>query len=156
MAGFAHVNGWNDRKIFVADSFEGLPKPSLEQDKNLDLSKEIYPELAISLETVQDNFRAYGLLNKQVIFLKGWFKDTLGDSRIKELALLRVDGDLYESTMDVLNQLYEKVVKGGFIIIDDFGIENCKKAVNDFFARRNEPMPRIYKVDWTGVYWRKA
>ncbi len=156
MAGFARVNGWNDRRIFVADSFDGLPKPSLEQDKNLDLSKGVYPELAIALETVQDNFRAYDLLNEQVIFLKGWFKDTLGDIRINQLALLRLDGDLYESTMDALHHLYDKVVSGGFVIVDDFGMINCEKSVNDFFLNRNEPMPKIHKVDWTGVYWRKS
>ena len=150
------VNGWNDRRIFVADSFDGLPKPSLEQDKNLDLSKGVYPELAIALETVQDNFRAYDLLNEQVIFLKGWFKDTLGDIRINQLALLRLDGDLYESTMDALHHLYDKVVSGGFVIVDDFGMINCEKSVNDFFLNRNEPMPKIHKVDWTGVYWRKS
>ncbi len=156
MAGFARVNGWVDRKIFVADSFEGLPKPSLEQDENLDLSKEIYPELAIPMETVRDNFKIYDLLSEQVVFLKGWFKDTLGDSRINQLALLRLDGDLYESTMDALRQLYDKVVIGGFIIVDDFGIKNCEEAVNDFFSQRNESMPKIHKVDWTGVYWRKS
>ena len=155
MAGFAHVNRWNDRKIFVADSFEGLPKPSLQQDENLDLSKGVYPELAISLETVQHNFRVYHLLNEQVVFLKGWFKDTLGDSRINQIALLRVDGDLYESTMDALRHLYDKVVRGGFIIVDDFGIKNCELAVYDFFSERGEPIPQLYKVDWTGVYWRK-
>lgn len=156
MAGFAKVNDWNDRRIFVADSFEGLPKPSMEQDHNLDLSKEFFPELAISLETVQDNFRQYGLLNEQVIFLKGWFKDTLGDDRIQKLALLRLDGDLYASTWDTLTQLYDKVVRGGFIIVDDYGIENCRKAVEDFFSARGEPLPQITSVDWTGVYWRKG
>jgi hypothetical protein len=155
MAGFARVYGWVDRKIFVADSFEGLPKPSLKQDQNLDLSKDVYPELAISLEAVQDNFRAYDLLSEQIIFLKGWFKDTLSDVRIKQLALLRLDGDLYESTMDGLTHLYDKVVSGGFIIVDDFGIKNCEQAVKDFFSRRNEPMPEVHKVDWTGVYWCK-
>lgn len=155
MAGFARVKGWNDRKIIVADSFEGLPKPSLEQDKNLDLSKEIFPELAVSLETVRDNFDAYGLLNRQVIFLKGWFKDTLADSGIERLALLRLDGDLYESTMDILRHLYDKVTEGGFIIVDDFSIKNCRQAIADFFSLRGESMPEVNKVDWTGVYWRK-
>ncbi len=155
MAGFLSVNEWKDRKVFVADSFEGLPKPSLEQDKNLDLSGEVFPELAISLETVQANFKSYGLLNDQVIFLKGWFKDTLNDARIRRLALLRLDGDLYESTMDTLRQLYDKVATGGLIIVDDFGIKNCREAVKDFFKQRGEVMPEFQKVDWTGIYWRK-
>lgn len=68
--------------------------------------------LSVSLEKIQDNFRRFGLLDDQVQFLKGWFEDTLPKAPIDRLAILRLDGDMYASTMDVLNALYYKVSKG--------------------------------------------
>lgn len=78
-------------------------------------------KLAVSLEAVQENFRKYDLLDDQVRFLKGWFKDTLPTAPIQKLAILRLDGDMYESTMDGLNNLYSKLSVGGFVIVDDYG-----------------------------------
>jgi len=78
------------------------------------------PVLAVPLEEVQALFRRYDLLDAQVRFLKGWFKDTLAGAPIERLALLRLDGDLYESTMDALVPLYDKVSPGGFVIVDDY------------------------------------
>ena len=69
--------------------------------------------LAVSLEEVQRNFSKYGLLDEQVVFLKGWFKDYAADAPIDKLALLRLDGDMYESTMDTLSALYDKVSRAG-------------------------------------------
>jgi SAM-dependent methyltransferase len=87
-----------DRTVWVADSFEGLPPTEYEKDLNLRLDK--VDCLAVSLEDVQSNFSKYGLLDEQVRFLKGWFKDTLPIAPIEQLAILRLDGDWYESTMD--------------------------------------------------------
>jgi hypothetical protein len=143
------------RTVWVADSFEGLPVPTLKQDEGLDLSAARYPMLAIGLDTVQDLFRRYDLLDKQVQFLKGWFKDTLQSAPIQTLSLLRLDGDLYESTMDALDALYDKVSVGGFVIVDDYGaLPQCKQAINDFRERRKIADP-IHQVDWTGAFWRK-
>ena len=96
MAGYARVHGRRNRRIFVADSFEGLPVPTLPQDSHLNLSKDVYPELAVSLDTVKENFRVNGLDGEDVVYLKGWFKDTLPGASIDQIALLRLDGDLYE------------------------------------------------------------
>ena len=107
------------------------------------------------MEEVQENFRRYSLLDDQVRFLKGWFCDTLPKAPIGQLAVLRLDGDLYESTMDGLNALYSKVSPGGFVIVDDYGdFAPCRNAVNEFRQLHgiNEP---IEKIDWTGVFWRK-
>lgn len=148
--------GIKDRKVFVADSFEGLPPPNPEQypadagDRHHEFN-----ELAISMEQVQANFSKYGLLDEQVVFLKGWFKDTLPTAPIEQLAILRLDGDMYESTMDGLNNLYHKVAPGGFIIADDYGlVHNCKRAIEDFRAQHGITAPLI-DIDGCGVYWRK-
>ena len=61
---------------------------------------------------------------------------------------------MYGSTMDALNALYQKLSNGGFCIVDDYALEGCKKAVDDFRAE-NGIIAEIITVDWTGSYWRK-
>jgi hypothetical protein len=155
MRGYLAAWEMTDRVVWAADSFEGLPVPSLPQDEGYDFSASVMPILAISLEEVQENFRRYGLLDDQVRFLKGWFCDTLPTAPIKQLAVLRLDGDLYESTMDGLNALYHKVTPGGFIIVDDYGdFEPCRRAIHEF-RDRHGITDTIEQIDWTGAYWRK-
>jgi len=154
MAGYLKLYDMHSRRVIVADSFDGLPRPKAE-DAGLDLSKEVFPELAVSLETVQENFAAYDLSSGSVVFLKGWFKDTLPSAPITQLALLRLDGDLYESTMDCLVALYEKVAPGGIIIVDDYAIPNCRNALHHFFAVRKKEVPALNTVDWTGIWFQK-
>jgi O-methyltransferase len=147
--------GVEDRKVYVADSFEGLPKPDPEKypaDKGDEHHAEVF--LAVSQEDVENNFQKYGLLDDQVVFLKGWFKDTLPRAPIQKLSILRLDGDMYSSTMDSLGNLYPKLSSGGFCIIDDYALPGCKSAVDDF--RRDQKISSELKtVDWTGRYWRK-
>jgi hypothetical protein len=145
-----------DRLVWVADSFEGLPPPTAPPDiaLGLDLSRERCPMLAVDLETVKRAFEIYGLLDDRVRFLPGWFKDTLSAAPIEELALLRLDGDIYESTMDALLALYDKLAPGGYLIVDDLFVPTCRQAVNDFRAARGIEEP-IVTIDWTGCYWRK-
>jgi len=115
-----------------------------------------FPQLAVSLELVKSYFARYGLLDAQVQFLQGWFRDTLPTAPVQQLALLRVDGDMYESTTDVLKNLYSKVVSGGFVIIDDYqDIPACRQAVEDYRHAHQIAEP-IIPIDWTGVYWRKG
>jgi O-methyltransferase len=112
-------------------------------------------ELAISQAEVASNFRRYGLLDRQVQFLPGLFKDTLPVAPIGRLALMRLDGDLYESTMDALNALYQKLSIGGFVIVDDYGaVPGCKAAIDEFRQRHGVCEP-LEPIDWSGVYWRK-
>jgi len=145
-----------DRNVWVADSFEGLPEPD---DKKYPADKGdkhfMFDELKVSLEEVKHNFSKYGLLDEQVKFLKGWFKNTLPTAPIKKLAILRLDGDMYESTMDGLVNLYPKLSVGGYIIIDDWGaIPACRKAVEDY-RKENSITEKIVEIDWTGVFWKK-
>nr|WP_255570122.1 TylF/MycF family methyltransferase [Cohnella sp. CFH 77786] len=155
MRGFLKAYGIDNRRVWVADSFEGLPKPDPAKYP-VDAGDTFYQfdYLRVSLEQVQENFRKYDLLDEQVKFLKGWFKDTLPAAPIDQIAILRADGDLYESTMDCLNNLYDKVTPGGFVIIDDYGLRTCKEAVDDFRREHNIQEPMV-TIDWTGVYWRK-
>lgn len=144
-----------DRKVWLADSFEGLPAPN-ESAYPADAGDKFhsFKELSVSLDEVKKNFEQYGLLDDQVVFLKGWFKDTLHNAPIDRLAILRLDGDMYESTMDALSALYHKVSPGGFVIIDDYHVVNgCKVAVHDFLSSE-KITPKIEEIDGVGVYWR--
>lgn len=149
--------GVTDRTVWVADSFEGLPLP--DEQKYIHDKGDIhstYTMLAVSLEEVKQNFAKYDLLDNQVQFLKGWFKDTLPNAPVKKLAVLRLDGDMYESTIDALNSLYPKLSSGGFTIIDDWGVvEGCKQAVLDYRKQHNIT-DEIIEIDPSSVYWKKS
>lgn len=148
--------GVNDRNVWVADSFQGCPEPRPErfpQDRGDPHSG--FKFLAVPLETVKANFARYGLLDDQVRFLPGWFKDTL-PGPVRQIALLRADGDLYESTWQILTTMYPLVSPGGYVICDDYhNIPSCRKAIEDFrrYERIAEP---LRDVDWCAVYWRKG
>jgi O-methyltransferase len=148
--------GDQTRFVWVADSFEGLPKPDgrYQQDTGNWHSESDNP-LGISLEQVKANFTRYGLLDEQVRFLVGWFKDTLPTAPINQLAVLRLDGAMYSSTMDALESLYHRLSLGGYAIIDDYGaIPTCKQAVDDFRAEL-KITEQMQQIDWTGVFWQK-
>ena len=147
--------GDTERVVWLADSFEGLPKPTLPQDETGGAEMLwSYDELAVGVDTVRRNFERYGLLDERVRFLVGWFSDTLPDAAIDEIAILRLDGDLYESTIDAL-VLYDKVSSGGFVIVDDYQvIPACSQAIDDFRRDREITAP-IVPIDSDAVYWRK-
>ena len=145
------------RVVWVADSFAGLPPPdaaAYPADANDRLHLET--PLAISLAEVRENFARYGLLDDRVRFVQGWFRDTLPDCPVDRLALLRLDGDMYESTIVALDALYPKLSIGGYLIVDDYGaIPACKQAVEDYRSR-NGICDEIHTIDWTGVYWKRT
>jgi hypothetical protein len=156
MRGILAAYGDSDRRIWVCDSFEGLPEHDGRYEADIGDQFHTFTELAISVGEVQDNFRRYGLLDDRVEFLKGWFADTLGAAPIEQIAVLRLDGDMYSSTMDALEPLYDKVSPGGFVIVDDYGaVPACAQAIHDFRDARGIT-EEIHKVDWTGAYWRKG
>jgi len=157
MRAVLHAHGVTDRTVWVADSFQGLPKPDAARYP-ADARDELWKAsaLAVSVEEVKANFEAYGLLDDQVRFLVGWFSDTLPTAPIERLAVLRLDGDLYQSTMDALTALYPRLSVGGYVIVDDYGaMESCRKAVDDFRAER-AITDDIERIDWTGVFWRRS
>lgn len=156
MRGVLEAHDDTGRQVWLADSFQGLPPPDPERypaDAGGDLSG--FDQLAVSQARVAAGFERYGLLDERVHFLEGWFEDTLPTASVEQLAVLRLDGDYYSSTIVALEALEEKVVPGGFVIIDDHGaIEGCRQAVADYRGSRGITA-EIVPVDWTGAYWRK-
>lgn len=149
--------GVRGRRVWAADSFEGLPPPNAAAyPADAGDTFHCYSELAVPLEKVRRNFERYGLLDDQVVFLKGWFRDTLPSAQTGPLAVLRMDGDMYESTMDALTHLYGRVSAGGYVIVDDYRVvDGCRQAVDDFRTRlgiRDD----IVEIDGVGVFWQKS
>jgi O-methyltransferase len=147
--------GDQERLVWLADSFQGLPKPNARKypaDARDRLWK--VPTLAVSVEEVKENFSRYNLLDRQVRFLVGWFRDVLPEAPIERLAVLRLDGDMYESTMDALTHLYPKLSVGGYVIIDDYALANCRAAVEDFRARRGVTEP-LRPIDQIAKFWQR-
>jgi len=156
MRGILRAYGITDRKVYVADSFEGVPPPNIARypaDEGLDLHA--WPGLAVSVEEVRANFDRYGLLDDQVVFVEGWFRETLPRLRDHTWSVLRLDGDLYESTIDGLENLYPGLSSGGWVIIDDYEIAACAQAVTDYREREGITEPLV-RVDWTAVCWQKG
>lgn len=150
--------GDRDRRVWLADSFEGLPPPSPAEypaDEG-DPHATLKPYLGVSLETVKQNFELFEMLDERVHFLTGWFRDTLPAAPVERIAVLRLDGDMYESTIVALSSLYPRVSAGGFIIIDDYGaLPGCRLAVDDYRASKGIT-DELTMVDWTGAFWRKG
>ena len=155
MRGVLAALGDQDRRVWVADSFEGLPVPDERYPADAHLDWSDVEVLKVDADAVRANFDRYGLLDDRVRFLEGWFADTLPGAPIERLAVLRLDGDLYGSTMDALTALEPKVAPGGFVLVDDYGgWPSCREAVEDYRAAQGIDAP-IHEVDWTGVWWRK-
>ena len=142
----------SDRSIWAADSFQGFPKGNPEKYSD-DVGAE--GQLAVSIDEVKANFASYGLLDERVKFLKGWFSETLPTAPINSLAVARLDGDQYGSTMDALTALYPKLSVGGYLIVDDYGGPSCRDAVTDFRKTHNIE-EEIRSVDETCVYWQRT
>jgi O-methyltransferase len=153
MRGVLGSLGVTDRKVWVVDSFAGLPPPDEEAEANAQWWRE--GAMAESLETVRGNFARYGLLDDQVVFLKGFFSDTLPTAPIKALAILRMDADLYQSTADVLQALYPKLSVGGYLVCDDYlNLHDCRRAVDEYRAAHGITDP-IIEIDRRAICWKK-
>jgi hypothetical protein len=154
MRGILQAHEVSDRKVYVADSFAGMPRPDGRYPLDHGSRAHLEEQVAVSLDMVQENFRRYGLLDEQVQFLEGWFRDTLPSVRGRTWAIVRLDGDMYQSTMDALENLYDDLSPGGYLIVDDYSLHPCREAVMAFRQERQIGDP-IHEIDWTGVYWRK-
>ncbi|CAH1777233.1 unnamed protein product [Owenia fusiformis] len=130
----AVINSYNqshDRKVWLCDSFQGLPKSTNKKDNDYFSSLKW---IKISEDIVKQNFRRFSLLDDTVHFVKGWFVYSLPciRNKIKHISVLRMDGDMYESLTDTFYNLYDLVPIGGYIIIDDWNIPEARKAVTEF------------------------
>jgi O-methyltransferase len=151
----AFLNAYQNTTRFVwgADSFAGFPASNHSDAKVL--NNQIYPWVVVEKEEVEKNFSRFELLDEQVRLVKGFFKDSLPKMPIQEIAVLRVDGDMYDSTMDILENLYPKLSIGGYVIIDDFGaFHGCDEAVTEYRKKNNITEP-FYKQGFYGIYWKK-
>lgn len=141
--------------MFVADSFEGLPPPDAgawPRDKG-DTSYQ-RTALAIGLEEVKGHFRDFHLLSDNIVFVKSFFEQSLQTAGIDRLAVLRLDGDMYGSTMTVLEQLCHKLEIGGYLILDDWLIGGARQALLDFRTRRG--IEETMNQDFSGIFWKRT
>jgi len=153
MRGILAANGDAERKVYVVDSFEGLPPPARSEDDGD--RHHTFTELVVSEDEVRSNFTKYGLLDEQVVFLRGFYRQTLPKLASGPLAVLRLDCCMYDSTSLVLEHLYPRVSPGGFVILDNYGaIPRSKRAVEDYRGKHGIT-ETIHEIDWTGVWWRK-
>jgi hypothetical protein len=146
MRAMLKVHDVTDRAVWVIDSFAGLPPGS---------EWEAEGRLAVPLAEVQHNFELYGMLDKQVQFLEGWFCDSLPNGAPGPFAVIRLDGDLYESQRDALTYLYPRLSPGGFVIIDDPQLPGCAAAITGYRAEHGIREPVLKASEYT-VYWRKS
>jgi O-methyltransferase len=157
MRGVLKAHGDESRVVWAADSFAGLPRPDADRypaDRGNKYWRSGF--LRVSLDEVKANFERYGLLDDRVRFLDGWFRDTLPSAPIERLGVLRLDGDLYESTIVALRALYPKLSVGGYVIVDDWGpFPGCRAAVEEFRAEHGIT-DELEHVDWSAVYWRRS
>jgi len=146
--------GADDRRIWLCDSLQGLPKSDIEYEVKL-----FGPELdwvSVSLDEVRRSFTDYGLFDECVQIVPGWFSDTLYKMPVEAIAILRLDADYYCSTMESLAVLYDKVSSGGIVIIDDYySVGTCAEAISTFFEARGMAEPAMQDIDKDGVFWRK-
>jgi O-methyltransferase len=165
------VHGDRTRRVIVADSFRGLPRTSApflsersyrssqfataRRPENRERARSSIEQLArgASLDEVSRNFERYGLLDEQVVFLPGWFHETLG--AVGTLAFVRIDADLYDSTIQALDSLYPRLSAGGYVVIDDYHIfDECRAAVHDYLRSIGEE-PAIDRQEGMAACWLK-
>ena len=150
------VHGCRDRIVYGCDAFDdGFPKPDPRfpiDDQSTLHTREYFKTSNV---VVRNYFKYYGYDDDQVRFVCGYFQDTLPKVPADQIALLRLDGDLYSSTWDSLEALYDRVPVGGYVIADDYyAIVNSQRAIDDFRTSRRITEP-IHQVDWASVYWIK-
>lgn len=163
---YAAEKAKSSRKIWLFDSFEGLPEPT---EKDGIRAREYASNKASGklssinqcvgpLEDLEKLFFSVLKLDKKnIVIKKGWFQETLPKAKkeIGDIAILRLDGDWYESTKCCLENLYGNVISGGYVVIDDYGCwEGCRKAVDEFL-RKNKINVNLNKIDSEGAYFEK-
>ena len=141
------------RRVIAADSFDGLPPPDPRYPVDIGDLHSTVDFLRVSEAEVRANFRKFGISTDLVDFLPGWFEDTLPGLKNRDLAILRMDGDMYSSSTHILSALFDRVSPGGFIIVDDYALKGARAAVHDFLSTRGLS-PKIVDIDGSGAYFR--
>ncbi len=139
----------SDRLLWVFDTFEGMPEPSV-NDPDHDVAKKYVGTCRGTLDEVTGLFRELQVLQR-IRMVKGMFQETLGAAPVEKIALLHIDGDWYDSVMTCLQVFYDRVSPGGIVQIDDYGYwEGARKAVDDFFRQRGLAIPALRCIDYAG------
>jgi hypothetical protein len=148
------ARGDRDRRVWLADSFAGLPGTRHPSERGLHLER--YAELAVPQEEVERTFERYGLLDERVRFVAGWFEESLPALAEETWALVRIDADLHDSTRDALAALYPQLSPGGFLVVDDHGaLAGCRVAVDAFRAEHGVREPLEW-IDDSAICWRRT
>jgi O-methyltransferase len=148
--------GDRDRRVWVADSFQGFPDPDSEtypEDRGL---AKLTPVdfLAVPVEEVEEHFHRFGF-DRGFRFVPGFFRESLPPLRDERWSLIRLDGDSYEATRIGLESLYGGLAQGGWLIVDDYGfVEGCRRAVDEFRSEHGISEP-LEKIDFACVRWRR-
>ncbi len=163
---FVAEKAGSGRKTWLFDSFEGLPEPTAQDGPR---AKDYAAgKMSGKLATIEKCVGPLGDVKKiffdilkinpgRVIIRKGWFQATLPKAKneMVKISVLRLDGDWYESTKCCLDNLYDVVIPGGYVIIDDYGCwEGARQAVDEFFEKRGIKVD-IIKIDSNAVYFKK-
>lgn len=128
-------------RIHLFDSFQGIPEAGPMDDPRLS------GESVSSLENTQKFMHKCWKIDPDwCVYHVGWFKDTIPDAQIEQIAILRLDGDLYESTKVCLKYLYPKLSANGFCIIDDYALSGCRMAVREYLGK-NQLEPKIREIE---------
>jgi hypothetical protein len=156
-----------DKRVWAFDSYRGIPlagpndvdQPGIGAvDPNRPLPSDLRDLLkssgvaAHSLDSVQSNLRKWGLPLDRYTFVQGWFQDTVPVSDVGPIAFLRLDGDLYESTKVCLEHLFPKISPGGYLVVDDYAMVGCRKAVDEYLAPHGLTMTPL-DADVPEVHW---
>ena len=132
---FSREHSTLGRRVHLFDSFQGMPQCGPEDSEFIQAGNKP-GEAACDLAGVQSNMHNWGIPEDLLVYHKGWFQDTLPyivhrSRTLTEIALLRLDGDLYGSTKVCLEHLYPLVPRGGWVIVDDYPLSGCRKALHE-------------------------
>ena len=153
-------NQQTHRKIYLYDTYEGMPEPT---DKDIDIHgvpyrllwKKEKEFLSVSLDEVKKNIFSTGYPKENIIFVKGMVQDTIPNTVPKQIALLRLDTDLYESTYHELFHLYPKTTSQGVIIIDDYGHFQGSQEATEKYLSQNPQKVLLHRIDYSCRVWIK-
>lgn len=148
----AHVAARDRRRVFLFDSFEGLPQPSPQDGER---AKAWVGQCLGQEDLVREVLARSGARLNDVAIVKGWFDNTLRPAETGPIALLHLDADWYESTMTILEAFYDRVQPAGYLVLDDYGHwPGCRRALDEFMGKRNL-RPQLMPSDNEGVWFRK-
>ncbi len=158
--------GFGPHPFHLFDSFEGIPMAGIHDHDQPGIGKHVVdPNLpererlkssgisVSSVDNVRRNLSRYGF-GEGFHYHVGWFQDTVPVTEMGPIAMLRLDGDLYESTKVCLEHLFERVVPGGCIILDDYPLPGSRKAWDDFCMANCIMLETVIACDTGAAYFR--